>query len=306
MPDMKRDCTACLCCGNANLTRQTTVVSGFLAERAWHGLPEKTQIIHCAQCGFQFFERGLSDKETANLYRGYRDKDYFLARNRWEAFYTRAQHQLVGDWSRSTLRSSNLVRLLSESGLPTRFAYALDHGGAEGHLLHAISADQKIVFDVSGVGTIDGVCGISDATKIPLGCDLLTSCQVLEHVSDPAKYLTELTALCAPGAYIYIEVPNEQWSSYVWEGRLRDAWLETLLRHHWWLKLMDVISTICRVKFKFLPPMGFIPMREHLNYFTLQSLTKLLGRLGFEVVRSGHNVDGQLFAIIQLNHSGTP
>jgi hypothetical protein len=285
--------------------RQTTVISGFLAERAWSGLPELTQLIRCTKCGFQFFERGISDQEATNLYRDYRDIRYFLARNRWEPFYTRAQHETVVAWSRSTTRSDNLVRLLKESGLPQRFEYALDHGGAEGHLLSSINAERKIVFDLSGSATIKGVVGISDEWKIPFGCDFLISCQVLEHTAKPAEYLTDLLRHCSEHAYLYIEVPDERWSSRVFPGRIRDAWLRLLLRHHWLLRICDVVSTICRVKFKFLPPLGFIPMREHLNYFTLQSLIELLSNLGLKIVCSGHSFDGQLFAIIQLNHRET-
>ncbi len=290
----------CLCCGDAALTRETTIVSGFLAERAWNGLPEITALLLCKSCGFRFFERDLSDSETINLYR---NTDYFSVRNRWEFFYTAHQHQAAIAWSHSPTRSAELQRLLVSAGVPAYFDYVLDHGGDAGQLLQAIEAKQKVVFDLSGTPAIQGVSAVSEAIQIPPACDLLLSCQVLEHVANPRHYLADLTKHCAENAYLYIEVPNEQWSNHVWPGRIRDLWLRFLLRHHLLLKCADAISTACRVKFKFLPPLGFIPMREHVNYFTQGSLVALLRLTGFSVIQSGYTMSNQLFAIVQFDQT---
>lgn len=293
----------CLCCGDASLARETTIVSGFLAERAWNGVPEITALLQCKSCGFRFFERDLSDSETSNLYRNYRNADYFAVRNRWEALYTAHQHQAVIAWSHSAARSVELQRLLVGTGVPAQVDYALDHGGDGGQLLQAIEAKKKVVFDLSGTPAIQGVSAVSEATHIPPACDLLLSCQVLEHVANPRQYLTDLTRCCADNAYLYIEVPNEQWSNHVWPGRIRDLWLRFLLRHYLLLKCADAISTACRIKFKFLPPLGFIPMREHLNYFTQRSLIALLRLSGFSIVQSGYTMSNQLFAIVQFDQT---
>jgi len=185
-PDLCRARHGCLCCGNRILRRDTTLVSGFLAERAWSGPPELTWMAFCDNCGLRFFERGLSVEEMGNLYRGYRDANYFHARNRWEPFYTPAQHEVVIAWSRSPSRAADLHRTFEQAGLPNRFRYALDHGGNEGHMLLGIDADRKVVFDPSGCEALNGIRAVSDPADIPPQCDLLLSCQVLEHVSDPA------------------------------------------------------------------------------------------------------------------------
>jgi hypothetical protein len=296
-PNHDRTQGGCLCCGSRTLSRETTLASGFLAERAWNSVPKLTAIVFCDACGFRFFERGLSTEEADRLYQGYRDQEYFRTRNKWEPFYTRAQHEAVQAWARNPDRAAGLRKTLEKAGLPTQFRYALDHGGNAGHMLREVDAAQKVVFDPSGCETLPGITAVSDPASVPPQCDLFLSCQVLEHVSDPGSYLHQAVALCAEGAYLYIEVPDEQWSNRVLHGPLRDAWLKFLLRHHRLLILADTVSTGCRVKFGFLPPLCFIPMREHLNYFTIQSLDAILLATGVQIVLSGRNDEGQLFAI---------
>lgn len=295
--DTDRTGAGCLCCGNRKLRLETTVVSGFLAERAWNGEPELTVMAFCNQCGFRFFGRGLSNREMDRLYRGYRDTDYFATRNRWEPLYTLAQHEAGIAWSRSPSRAEDLRKTFKRAGLPPRFRYALDHGGHQGHMLRGIDAETKVVFDPSGCEALAGIEAVSDATGIPPQCDLFLACQVLEHVSDPGNYLRQAASLCADDAWLYIEVPDELWSNRVFHGPARDAWLRFLLSHHRLLILADMLSTACRVKLGFLPPMGFIPIREHLNYFTIEALDSILLATGFKILLSGRNDEGQIFAL---------
>lgn len=295
--DQNRSQRGCLCCGNPKLRHETTLVSGFLAERAWNGPPELTKIAFCDECGFRFFERGLSRTEADKLYLNYRDADYFRHRNRWEPFYTRTQHEAVVTWSRSPSRATELRKIFDQARLPVRFQYALDHGGNEGHMLLSVDAKQKLVFDPSGRPVLPGMSAVSAQAEIPFGCDLLLSCQVLEHISDPQHYLRQVSKLCAEDAYLYVEVPGELWSNHVCHGPWRDAWLRLLLRHRHLQIFADMLSTGCRVILGFLPPMGFIPMREHLNYFTIKALDSLLVASGLAPISSGRNAEGQLFAI---------
>jgi hypothetical protein len=66
----------CLCCGYTLLRGETTVISPFLAKKAWGGKPEPTRVMFCANCGFRFFERGLTPEEATSYYAGYRDDAY--------------------------------------------------------------------------------------------------------------------------------------------------------------------------------------------------------------------------------------
>ena len=77
----QRSSEGCLCCGGTNLHTETTIVSPFLAKRAWNGKPELTNLIFCSNCGFRFFDRGLSDEEVSNYCPGLGDDEYVKARH---------------------------------------------------------------------------------------------------------------------------------------------------------------------------------------------------------------------------------
>jgi len=292
----RRSTGGCLCCGNRQLRHETQIVSGFLAARAWGEPPQVTQLAYCDTCGFRFFERGLSASETARYYRGYRDAEYVRERQRWEPFYTARQHAAQVDWSRSTQRTEAVHEVLSRSNVPAHFSSALDHGGNEGHMLAAVAADRKAVFDPSGCRTLDRIEHFTDVTSLPTDWSLILSCQVLEHVSAPTAYLCDLGTLLADDGFLYVEVPAETWRSTP-AGPRRDACLRLLLRSRPLLIATDVLCTVSRIKLGRLPPFGFVAMREHLNYFTTPALEALLHNSGFAIDLSGVNGAGQLFAI---------
>lgn len=197
----QRSAGGCLCCASPHLRRETQIVSGFLAARAWGGPPELTLLAQCDACGFRFFDRGLSVAETARYYRGYRDPQYLRDRRSWEPFYTSRQHSLQLKWSHSPLRTHALREALARSNIPRHFASALDHGGNEGHMLAAISANRKAVFDPSGCRTLGGIEQFANGALLPGGWSLILSCQVLEHVSAPTEYLRELAGLLADSGF---------------------------------------------------------------------------------------------------------
>jgi SAM-dependent methyltransferase len=81
--------------------------------------------------------------------------------------------------------------------------------------------------------------------------DLVYAVQVFEHLTDPPRELAQLTALLAPGGLLFVEVPNY--------GSLS-------------IRLGRDPMTANR------PP-------GHLNFFTRQSLTRLLCYAGLEILR---------------------
>lgn len=293
----RRSADGCLCCGRANLRHETQLISGFLAQRAWGGKPETTRLAHCDACGFRFFERGLNDVEAERYYRGYRDAEYVRSRRCWEPFYTRTQHTVQVAWSRSAQRTDALRKALAQSSAPSHFGCVLDHGGNEGHMLAGVTADRKAVFDPSGCPTLPGIGRYAEADNLPSGWDLILSCQVLEHISSPAGYLHQMAALLGDQGWLYIEVPSETWRPASEAGRLRNAFLRWLIRWRPLLIAADVICTVSRIKFGRLPPLGFVAMREHLNYFSIEALTALLSNSGFSIDSSGINDAGQIYAV---------
>ena len=64
----------------------------------------------------------------------------------------------------------------------------------------------------------------------------------------------------------------------------------------------DIVSTACRKKLGILPPFGFVPMREHLNYFTVDAISALITRAGLQVVWAGRNEQNDVCAIAQKSN----
>jgi hypothetical protein len=293
----QRSAAGCLCCGSPSLNYETQVISGFLAQRAWDGPPEVTQLVSCTNCEVRFFDRGLTPTEATRYYRNYRDPKYVSDRQRWEPFYTAGQHAAQVKWSHAPERVAALRAALAASPVPTQVASVLDHGGAHGHMLAAIDATRKAVFDLSGQNSIESVELFHDGRQLPENWELILSCQVLEHVSSPLDYLTELHRRLASTGWLYLEVPIETWRSARGDDVLRESILQFLVRHPRMLIAADVLCTVSRIKLGALPPFGFIAMREHLNYFSESALQHLLERAGFSVPIVGINSVGQRYVI---------
>lgn len=112
--------------------------------------PELTRILFCRNCGFRFFDRGLSEIEASRYYDGYRSETYLQERNRCEPFYTRRVHRELTSWLESGQRRRALASALSASGAPEYFQAVLDFGGGDGSLIEEIASTKKAVFDLSG------------------------------------------------------------------------------------------------------------------------------------------------------------
>ncbi len=286
----KRSSQGCICCGSASLKKVSTVVSPFLAKKGWSGDPELTYLVSCAQCGFRFYDRGLSSMEAERYYAGYRDEEYFKTRHQFEIFYTRKAHEETGNWLTSAARRSAVSQALEQAGAPRVFSAALDFGGGTGHMLLGIEAAKKAVFDLSKEEAEPGLISFGAREEIKGGWDLILSCQVLEHLSDPFDQVKDITNLLSKGGWIYAEVPDQSWREIGSPEAVQNAWLSLLLKSPRALHAADFVSTAFRVKLGFLPPLAFAPMREHVNYFTVQALTELLTRAGLTVSWSGKNV----------------
>lgn len=286
----------CLCCGADGLYAEATITAPFLARRALQCTPEITPILFCGHCGFRFFDRGLTETESFRLYDGYRNEAYFTERNACEPFYTRSAHRRIAECA-SLPRRQAVVAALSKAGAPARFESVLDFGGGDGGLIADFPATERTVYDLSGAAPVDGVHQASAADMASRHWDLVVCAQVLEHVSDPRATLATLAGLLAPQGLLYLEVPDEIWSNRTFAGAARDGWLRWLVSKRRLLIAADTLSTACRILFGFLPPFGFIPMREHLQYFTTNALVALVRTSGLHVVRAGHNAVGQIYVV---------
>jgi SAM-dependent methyltransferase len=281
---MDRTTGGCLCCESPELRLSPTVVSPYLAYKAWQGQPEPTSLATCARCGFRFYSRDFTDAEAAQYYREYRDETYLQERHRFEPFYTRKVHHSTSEWLASDARRRSLSAVLAQAGAPATFTSVLDYGGGTGALLRDLVAARKAVFEVSEVIPERNLEHLRVPAEIGNGWELVLSAQVLEHVAAPAELVEAMVAAAGPGGFLYLEVPDQAWRDLWQPRRGMERWVRFLCRHPRALLAADVYSTAFRVKTGVLPPYGFVPMREHLNFFTLEALAALAARFRLDNV----------------------
>lgn len=271
-----------------------TLTSSFISARAWNGKSERTRLIRCADCDFRYFERGLTPAESANYYKGYRDETYRRERSRHEIFYTRRLHDSLSRWMQSPARAQGVADALKTAGR-VGFNSVLDYGGSSGYLMSRLQAKEKAIFDLSGDVAQPDVTVISDERAIPQGSyDLIICAQTLEHCSDVLSDVTRIERALAPGGVLYLELPNEIWRENFKRSRLANAVANIVvscaIRSPIAQKILDLLFTGIRTQFHILPSIGFVAMREHLNYFSLESLVRLAKNFQLRVLRA---VDGE-------------
>lgn len=268
-----------------------------MAKRAWNGKPELTSLIFCNRCGLRFFDRGLSDEEVSNYYNGYGNDDYVKDRHRHEPFYTASVRRELRSWATSKDRRTGLSKTFAKANAPKSFSSVLDFGGGSGHMLLDIDAPRKAVFDVDEAHVDPGIERISAPELLGDGWDLVLSCQVLEHLTSPLASLEQIRNLLSVGGWLYVEMPDELWNNRAFPSKARDLFLRGLLNSPYLLLAGDIASTAFRKKLGVLPPFGFVPMREHLNYFTVDAISALVERAGLQLEWAGRNEQNDVCAI---------
>jgi SAM-dependent methyltransferase len=291
-----RGAGGCLCCGSKQLESDPTLTSLFLSRTAWHGRPEPTWLHRCAECDFRFYDRGLSDAEAASYYAAYRTADYLRNRHADEPFYTRKLHAGIDQFLHSPVRRDSLQQALERACVSPPFDAVLDYGGSDGTLISGLQARRKAVFDIGGSVPAPDIEFIR-AGDLREEWDLVVCAQTLEHVTDPLATVHDLLRVTRPGGAIYVEVPNEIWRNARSPRSVKNALLRAASKSRWLFIAMDIYSTGFRIKTGVLPPLGLMPMREHLNYFTTGALAALIRRAGGEIAFAGFNLTGEIVAV---------
>lgn len=281
-----RGYASCEFCGGVGL-EEYSATSKFFAKVTTDGNAWPLTIFHCSQCGSRQFSLDLPDEKLARLYKDYRSARYFRERNSFEPWYTRKVHASLDEAAEFDRRRKALSGALERSGVGNNFDCVLDHGGGAGQMISPdgeINAKRRFVFDVSGVEPVIGVQGVASSELAEIQWDLILSCHVLEHVISPNEYLDKLIALGHAETWYFIEVPSENYrASAGLRSRAQKIWLEWLCKTRLPFMIVDFISTACRVKFGYIPAFGFHPLREHLQFFTVDGLREFLSRAGLDV-----------------------
>jgi len=256
----------CICCGSLNLAKSPAVLMPFVAYRVFGHepieiLPEwgirdlrpgmaysLCNSLQCRECGMLFLDYRFSDTQMASLYAGYRDMRYTRERDRFEPGY--AANAALGFEKRSPYIAE--VEFWLEPHLPERPA-VLDWGGGSG--LNSLFLERASILHVHDISAAPCVAGAEPARPEEFGnrhYDLLACCQVLEHVPYPLGFLQGMHAALGPETLLYLEIPHET--------LVRDfPGSRELAQHkHYW--------------------------HEHINFFNLDALLRLLERAGMRYI----------------------
>jgi SAM-dependent methyltransferase len=286
--------TRCLACGAADLKFRAAITAPFVATRVFRGRSALCRIAHCHSCGLIFFEDRFDDREVADLYVDYRGEAYYLARHRCEPWYTRSFNSELGGAREMSDRRRMFHQTIRHYAPADQIDEVLDYGGDRGQLMVGGPGRDHYVFDISGVEPEAGVVSITD--KEALGertFDLVLLCEVLEHVSDPIRVLAGVVGHVKPGGLLYVTVPNREFPvTDIPMGAWYSAYLQIILKSRRAILAGDFWSTGFRVKFGRVPPLGFVKMHEHVNFFDPGSLTRLLRRVGLSILICNATQDG--------------
>jgi SAM-dependent methyltransferase len=293
--------TKCICCQSTAVRREWAALSSFFAQRALRTTPRSVPLYFCRQCKTRAFDLDLSAEALSRLYANYRGEDYFQHRHALEPWYTRAVNDGLGDEAAMQQRRKVLTAVLREIGADGHFGAVLDHGGDRGQMLLELDADSKYVHDISGVAPDPGIKTIEAPALSSIAWDVILSCHVLEHLPTPAAYLQDLARLGRAGTLYFFEVPSEAFYSTPlngWAG-LR-AWIDFAARLPRLFKILDFLSTGVRARLGVVPPLLFLPLREHLTFFTIQGLVLLLTRHNFTVLSAARRATGHIVVAARL------
>ena len=174
---------------------------------------ESFALVRCRQCGLLHHARHLDHAGLVRLYRDWTDQNQV---RQFEAEHGRAQPGVAGRQKiKLALRLHHLARQRFPSEAELR---VLDFGCGNGeHLLAArligfqpvgldLSDSRAAAARIGGMPVYPGLDAFDAAGEAPLHAVILS--QVLEHLTDPLGLLRAIAARMAPGAVIYIGVPD--------------------------------------------------------------------------------------------------
>ena len=264
----------CLVCKSNNTKVFKSKVAKFLSIRMLNGEEQETDAVFCKDCGFLYYTFRPTDEQMNKLYYRYRDEEYQKQRQSCECWYTPKINELIGNsLSEKETRNKNLENIINKNIEIENINNVLDFGGDKGqHIPNIFSKKEKYVYDISGVEPIAGV-NFTDLKDKSKKFDFVMCCHLLEHVCSPQQIIEQIKSLMSNESYLYIELPFDS-PFYANKFEIfqflfnKYFTFPTLLKH-----FIKTKSEKC-----------FKPMHEHINFFTPQSITKLLEDFGFEIL----------------------
>lgn len=253
----------CVCCGGG-VDASPAILMPFISHRALGWKPvvideswglnsirtgnayAVCNSLMCSSCGHLFLDIRFSDAELADLYRDYRGEEYTALRDFYEPGYRLRNEALEQGSNYAHLVEAFLSPYLQ---LPVSI---LDWGGDTGkNTPYKHAASRFDIYDISEMPLVDGARRVAKEEAFDNQYELIVCSNVLEHVPYPSEVLFDMAKAMSEKSVLYIEVPFEE------VMRLRGSEALTC-KKHW---------------------------HEHINFYSLLSMQKLLENCGFEVLK---------------------
>jgi len=265
----------CLICNGNSLESCRALFSPFIAKRIWSRRPFPIELLTCKACSFIFANPRFDPDEEKTLYTGYRAAEYQKERHTCEPWYTEGFNRSLFSPEVLAKRRGPLAAIFREH-VPRSVKTILDFGGDRGDLFEGlVPGSSTYVYDISGVEPVNGVNalrGLDDCAAHRF--DLIACSNVLEHVGSPRSIVDEINKIAAPDSLFFIEVPSE--SPFGTAGFVKRFAQQLIL-----LGARPGLAVS-------MLPFDFVRLvHEHVNFFSVESLTKLMQVSGLEVLAKG-------------------
>lgn len=281
----------CRCCGSTELETLPALEAAFVARYALGRLPQPAVCCACATCGFRSFWDGYTREEESRLYGEYRGPAYLAARRFAEPWYTQRINDGIGaDPDEISRRCARVAGMLGSVVDLEAVQTVIDYGGDRGQFIPPNLGRERFVLEVSNALSVPGVTRIQPMDD--RCADIVLCCHVLEHATAPDGVLMDIVSrYLEDDGTIYIEVPREQYDlRFVpLTGMVRtfyEAYLRAVAHSRIAYTIIDFYSTVSRIKLNIVPPFGFLKKHEHINFFSAESLSRLMRRCGLQVLTS--------------------
>ena len=284
----------CATCGQTAYLTAHGVEAPWISELLEEGSePAQVELLSCNTCDLHWFEPRMSAEKADALYRNYREQEYVRTRRKWEPWYLPA-------WNSSRDPNSDgateVVAEIEEqiSSLPaSALRVVADIGGDAGQFFPK-AARRKLLVDPSDRDLVPDVERVSSIDQLPREVSLVILGCVLPHLPEPGDFLKEVHQAC-PGAFVLVQTANDRprlrarhsTASYRnFLGRLRGNRIAFMIS--------DFATGLCKQFGWRLPRYGVIKQSEHINYFSIASLSRLAEGAGYRVLSSHESTSGGL------------
>lgn len=271
----------CIICGSEDIQTIDTIISDFVMARIDSDFEEHhnnspTKLCFCRTCTFAFYEYRFTSSEEKALYKNYRDEAYQKTREKYECWYTEKVNAEINK-GEADRQQKCIKKMLIKNGF-SDIKTALDFGGNQGSTFyHSLGSEAKYVYDISGAPPLLGIHGIRDYSELSRNhYDFIMCNMVFEHLSEPYTVLEELYNIGDNTTVYYIEVPGE--NPFV-NGNKFSAFKNLHLVLNKKYSLVRLVKYYLKLK-----KQPYMPMKEHINFFTQKSLSTMIENGGFSII----------------------